>query len=106
MFFKRLVDLKNEKVKFDVIPKTNGKYITGTYGFMRFIDSYRFLSNSLDKSVKNFDEDDFKILKKEFSDKWQNLNKKLPYPYQYFNRLDDYKKPVDNLKRKEISSVN
>ena len=43
--------------------------------------------------------DDFKILKKEFPDKWQYLNKKLAYPYEYFNSIDDYKKPVDNLKK-------
>ena len=32
---------------------------------------------SLDKLVKNLEEDDFKFLKKEFPDKWQYLNKKL-----------------------------
>ena len=33
-------------------------------GCIRFIDSYRFLSMSLDGLVKNLNEDDFKILKK------------------------------------------
>ena len=64
MFFKKLVDLKKDKVKFEIIPKTNEEYITVKYGCIRFIDSYRFLSESLDKLVKNLDEDDFKILKK------------------------------------------
>ena len=31
---------------------------------------------NLDGLVENLDEDDFKILKKEFPDKWQYLNKK------------------------------
>ena len=92
MFFKRLVDLKKEKVKFEIIPKTNEEYISVRSGCIRFIDSYRFLSESLDKLVKKLDEDDFKILKKEFPDKWQYLNKKLAYPYEYFNSIDDYKK--------------
>ena len=69
MFFKKLVDLKNDKVKFKKIPKTNEEYISVTYGCIRFIDSYRFLSESLDKLVKNLDEDDLKIFKKEFPDK-------------------------------------
>ena len=43
MFFKRLVDLKKEKVKFEIIPKTNEEYISVRYGCIRFIDSYRFL---------------------------------------------------------------
>ena len=67
MFFKKLVDLKKHKVKFKIIPKTNEEYITVKYGCIRFIDSYRFLSESLDKIVKNLDEDDFKILKKRIS---------------------------------------
>ena len=101
MFFKKLVDLRKDKVKFEIIPKTNGEYISVRYGCIRFIDSYRFLSESLDKLVKNLD-DDFKILKKEFPDKWQHLNKKLPYPYQYFNSIDDYKKPVNDLKKEDF----
>ena len=104
MFFKRLVDLKKDKVKFKIIPKTSEEYISVKYGCIRFIDSYRFLSESLDKLVKNLDGDDFKILKKEFPDKWQYLNKKLAYPYEYFNSIDDYKKSVDNLEKEDFFS--
>ena len=93
-----------DKVDFDIIPKTNEEYISVTYGCIRFIDSYRFLSSGLDSLVKNLDEDDFKILKKEFPDKWQYLNKKLAYPYEYFNSIDDYKKPVHNLENKYFFS--
>ena len=53
---------------------------------------------------KNLDEDEFKFLKKEFPDKWQYLNKKLAYPYEYFNSIDDYQKPVDNLKKEDFFS--
>ena len=91
-------------MKFKIIPKTNGEYIAVKYGCMRFIDSNRFLSESLDKLVENLDEDVFKILKKEFPDKWQYLSKKLAYPYECFNSIDDYKKPVDNLKRENLFS--
>ena len=91
-FFRRLVDLKKDKVKLKIIPKTNEEHISVKYGCIRFIDSYRFLSGSLDKLVKNLDDDDFKFLKKEFPDKWKNLNKKLAYRYEYFNSIDDYKK--------------
>ena len=97
LFFKRLVDLKHDKIKIKTIPKTNDEYISATYGCIRFIDSYRFLSSSLDNLVKNFENDDFVILKKEFPDRWQYLHKKLAYPYEYFNSIDDYKKPVNNF---------
>ena len=104
MFFEKLVDLKNDKVKFKIIPKTNEEYVSVRYGCIKFIDSYRFLSDSLDNLVKILDEDDFKILKKEFPDKWQYLNKKLAYPYEYFNDIDDYKRLVDNLKKEDFFS--
>ena len=104
MFFKKLVDKKKDKVDFDIIPKTNEEYISVTYGCIRFIDNYGFLSSGLDSLVKNLDEGDFKILKREFPDKWQYLNKKLAYPYEYFNSIDDYKKPVHNLENKDFFS--
>ena len=172
MFFKKLVDKKNDKVIFDIIPKTNEEYISVTYGCIRFIDSYRFQSSSLDSLVKAlvdnsnkrlkdfkdeiFDDDeildivskieknyteeildleeddrtiknlkkyypeeienleeallnymgenDRKILKTEFPDKWKYLTKKLAYPYEYFNSIDDYQKPVNNLKKEHFFS--
>ena len=104
MFFKKLVDKKKDKLDFDIIPKTNEEYISVTYGCIRFIDSYRFLSSGLDSLVKNLDNDDFIILKKEFPDKWQYLNKKLAYPYEYFNCIDDYQKPVNELKKEHFFS--
>ena len=104
MFFKKLVDLKNDKVKVEIIPKTNKKYRSVSYGCIRFIDSYRFLSESLDNLVKNLDEGDFKRLEKGIPDKRQYLNKKIAYPYQPFNGIDDYKKPVDYLKKEDFFS--
>ena len=63
MFFKKLVDKKNDKVKFDIIPKTNEEYISVTYGCFRFIDSYRFQSSSLDSLVKTLVDNNHKTLK-------------------------------------------
>ena len=58
----------------------------------------------MDSFNKNLDNDDFIILKKEFPDKWQFLNKKLAYPYEYLNSIDDYKKLVYNLKKEDCFS--
>ena len=157
MFFKKLVDKKKDEVDFDIIPKTNEKYKSVTYGCIRFIDSYRFLSSGLDSLVKTLvdnsqktlenlkkeivdndeilniideiveedkiikvypdkikileeafldymGENDLKILKTGFPDKWKYLTKKLAYPYEYFNSIDDYQKPVDNLKKEHFFS--
>ena len=67
VFFKKLADTKNDKINLDIIPKTNKEHISVTYGCIKFIDSYRFLSSSLDSLVKNLDNDVFIILKKKFS---------------------------------------
>ena len=168
MFLKKLVDKKKDKVVFKNIPKTKEEYISVTYGCIRFIDSYRFLSSSLDslvktlvdnshKTLKDFEEEivdndeilnnvnrikmlitedkykndsikdlkkdypdkiieleealldyigenDLKILKTGFPDKWKYLTEKLAYPYEDFNSIDDYKKPVDNIKKKDFFS--
>ena len=132
-----------------------------TYGFIRFIDSYRFLSSGFDslvktlvdnsrKTLKNLKEEivdndeilntideiieedrtikdlrkdypeeiknleealldymgenDLKVLKTGFPDKWKYLTKKLSYPYEIFNSIDDYQKPVYNLRKEDFFS--
>ena len=161
MFYKKLVDKKNDKVKFDIIPKTNEEYISVTYGCIRYIDSYRFLSSGLDslvktlvdishKTLKNLKEEivnndeisniinnlveddrtiddlkkdypeeiknleealldymgenDLKILKTGFPDKWKDLTKKLAFPYEFFNSIDNYQKSVNTLKKEHFFS--
>ena len=49
-------------------------------------------------------ENNLKILKTGFPDKWKYLTKKLAYPYEFFNSIDDYQKPVDNLKKEHFFS--
>ena len=67
---------------------------------MRFLDSYRFLSSSLDKLVKSLD--NFPIMKLEgMSD--DLLKKKLAYPYEKFN-LNNFQEPL-NLTREDYWSA-
>ena len=49
-------------------------------------------------------ENDLKILKTECPDKWKYLAKKLAFPYEQFNSLDDFQKPDDNLKKEYFFS--
>ena len=77
MFFKKLVDKKNDKLNFHNIPKTNEEYISVRYGCIRFIDSYRFLCSSLDSLVKTLVDNSHKTLKnlkKEIVDNDEILN--------------------------------
>ena len=59
----------------------------------------------LEEALLNYiGENDLNILKTEFPDKWKNLTKKLAYPYEYFNTINDYEKPVDILKKENFFS--
>ena len=61
--------------------------------------------NKLEEALLNYmGENDLKVLKTGFSDKWKYLTKRLAYPYEYFNSIDDYQKPVDKLEKKDFFS--
>ena len=63
--------------------------------------------NELEEALLDYmGENDLKILKTGFLDKWKYLIKKLAYPYEFFNCIEDYQKLVNNLKKKKTSSVN
>ena len=49
-------------------------------------------------------ENDLKLLRTEFPDKWKYLTKKLAYPYEFFNCIEVYQKPVDNLQKDDFFS--
>ena len=81
MSLKKMVDKKNDKVKFDIIPKTNEEYISVTYGCIRFIDSYRFQSSSLDSLVKTLVDNSNKTL--------GNLKREIVYNNYILNIVTD-----------------
>ena len=83
-----------------IIPKSMENYVSVQIGCLRFLDSYRFLSSSLDKLVKSLD--NLPIMDENgFID--ENFKKKLAYPYEYFN-LDNFDKPL-NLTKEEYWST-
>ena len=60
---------------------------------------------NLEKALLNYiGENDLKILKTGFPEKWKYLTKKLAYPYEFFNSIEDYQKPVTNLKKEDFFS--
>ena len=94
MFFEKLVDRKNDNVKFDIIPKTNEEYISVTYGCIRFIDSYRFQSSSLDALVKILVDNSHKTLKDSKEETFDN-DKIL----KIFQEIVEEDKTIKDLKK-------
>ena len=64
LFFKKLVDKENDKIKYKTLPKTNEEYISVRNSCMGFIDSYRLLSSKLDSLVKTLVDNSHKTLQK------------------------------------------
>ena len=88
------MDKKNDKVKFDIIPKTNEEYISLTYGCIRFIDSFRFQSSSLDSIVEtlvDISKKTLKNLKSEIVDNDELLN--------IVNEIVEEDKTIKDLKK-------
>ena len=86
--------MKNDKVKFDIIPKTNEEYISLTSGCIRFIISYRFLSSSLDSLVKTLVDNSHKTLK--------NLKKEIVDNDEILdivNKIVEADKSIEDLKK-------
>ena len=83
-----------------IIPKSMENNVSIQVGCLRFLDSYRFLSSSLDKLAKSLDS--LPIMDENgFIDKL--FKKKLAYPNEYFN-LDNFDKPL-NLTKEDYWST-
>ena len=52
---------------------------------LRFIDSFQFLSSSLDSLVENLSKNDFKYSSQEFDIILDLVKQKEFYPYEYMN---------------------
>ena len=100
IFEELLTEAYNQNYNPTIIPKSLENYVSVQVGCLRFLDSYRFLSSSLDKLVKSLD--NFPIMKLEgMSDDF--FKKKLAYPYEYL-KIDNFQEPL-NLTKEDYWST-
>ena len=87
-------------LKMNVIPNVLEKYMSFSINNkLSFIDSFQFLSSSLDRLVKNLGKYDFKYLSQEFDNNILDLVKQKGfYPYEY---MTDFKRFKEQLPSKE-----
>ena len=82
IFEELLTSAYNLKLPINIIPKSMENYVSVQVGCLRFLDSYRFLSSSLQKLITSLN--DFLHMQNEgLTDDF--LKKKLAYPYEKFN---------------------
>ena len=91
IFEELLTQAYNLKLAINIIPKSLENYVSVQVCCLRFLDSYRFLSSSLDKLIKSID--NFPIMKLEGMVD-EIFQKKLAYPYEYFN-LNNFQEPLN-----------
>ena len=67
---------------------------------LSFIDSFQFLSSSLDSLVKNLNKDDFKYLTQEFNrNKLDLVKQKGFYPYEYMTDFEKFKEKITKQRK-------
>ena len=83
-----LQDLGKLNLKINLISNGLEKYMSFTINNkLSFIDSFQFLSSSVDSIVKNLKKDDFEYLSQEFNNNILDLVKqKRFYPYEYMTK--------------------
>ena len=93
-------------LKINVIPNGLEKYMRFSINNkLCFIDSFQFLSSSLDNLVKNLSKNDFKYLSQEFDNNILDLVKQKGfYPYEYMSDFEKFKEPLPS-KEKFYSSL-
>ena len=102
---KTLKNLKKEIVDNDEILNIIDEIIEEDRTIKDLKKDYPEEIKNLEEALLDYmGENDLKILKTGFPDKWKFLTKKLAYPYEYFNSIDDYQKHVNKLEKKDFFS--
>ena len=98
-----LIMQKIQKAKGNItcIPNNTEKYISFSVAQLKFLNSFQFMSSSLEKLVSATDKSDFKLTKSGFGDKADMLLRKGIYPYEYIDSLDLFNEtqlpPIDKF---------
>ena len=90
---------KEQPLKINAIPNNMEKYMAFMLGnHLNFIDSFQFMSSSLDKLISNLPKDDLKYTSKELTGKkFSLMSQKGVYPYDFvdsFERFDQMELPT------------
>ena len=83
--------MKSEFGKVNVIPQNMEKYLTLKLGQLKFIDSFQFTPQGLDKLAKTLEDDEFRYLSESCTSNHFGLIRcKGVYPYDYMDSFDRF----------------
>ena len=83
---------KEQPLKINTIPNNMEKYMAFTLGnHLNFIDSFQFMSSSLDKLVSNLPKEAFEYTSEKFTGKKLSLmSQKGVYPYDFMDSFEKF----------------
>ena len=105
IFFKSLHKYANIK-DINILPDNEENYKCFSIGKLHVLDSFKFMSSSLDNLIKNIP-DDKKIFLKSLSktDKeFEYMNRKGYFPYEWFNDINKLKLPITELYKEHFNN--
>lgn len=108
--FIKMFGLSNETIQ--VIPNNEERYISYTVSIkdgieLRFLDSIKFMSSSLDNLVKNLKRDQFVHTSKHYlNEQLDLLLRKDVYPYDYMDNFDKFHEASLPTKEKFYNKLN
>lgn len=105
IFFKSLYQYANIK-EISILPDNEENYKCFSIGRLHFLDSFKFMSLSLDNLIKNIP-DDRKIFLKSLAktDKeFEYMNRKGYFPYEWFDDISKLKLPITELKKEHFNN--
>ena len=93
-------ELGKFNLKLNIIPNGLEKYISFSINNkVSFIDSFQFLSSSLDSLTKNLDKDYFKYLSQEFYNNALDLVKQKGfYPHEHMSNFEKFNEKLPSKK--------
>lgn len=105
IFFKSLYNYENIE-QINILPDNEESYKCFTIGRLHFLDSFKFMSSSLDNLIKNIPDDNKLFLKSLAADdtQFQLMNKKGYFPYEWFDSIDKLKLPITDLKKEDFNN--
>ena len=85
---------EEKQMNINAIPNNMEKYMAFMLGnHLTFIDSFQFMSSSLDKLVSNLPAEAFKYTSKKFKkEKFELMRKKGIYPYDFMDSFEKFDK--------------
>ena len=89
-------------MEINIIPNNMEKYMALMLGkHLLFLDSFQFMSSSLDKLVSNLPDKAFKYISEAFkNEQFKLMKQKRVYPYDYMSSLINLMK--NNYQKKKI----